>query len=390
MRNPRVTAFVLLLLLLVWALGEQVAAQEGDSAQTGVAPQITPSSQYPVLSHRPPPNSPKPLSKVTPEGRIQLDVVVTDAAGKAVPGLEPWDFKVLDDSQPRKILSFHSYDGITVKPDPPVEVILLLDVANLPFQQVSFVRQQVAKFLSQDGGQLVQPVTIILLTDTGMRIQPRPSTDGKALLSVLGQVKGNIGTMNPAMGAIGALQRFQLSVHQLAAIAENEARKPGRKLLVWVGPGWPVLDASTSVYSEKNQQRYFDAIVELSTKLREARMVLYSVAPANSTLDSGTRIFLYQDFLKPVKSAKQADTGNLALKVLVTQSGGRILGPDNDVTRQINSCITDANSFYRVSFDPPQAQHADEYHDLKVQVDKPGLTTRTDTGYYNQPQERPN
>jgi hypothetical protein len=95
--------------------------------------------------------------------------------------------------------------------------------------------------------------------------------------------------------------------------------------------------------------------------------------------------FLYQDFLKGVKTPRQADTANLTLKVLATQSGGRILGPDNDLAGQINRCIAEANSFYALSFDPPKADHANEYHDLKVEVGKPGLTARTNTGYYNQP-----
>jgi hypothetical protein len=38
-----------------------------------------------------------------------------------------------------------------------------------------------------------------------------------------------------------------------------------------------------------------------------------------------------------------------------------------------------------LSFDPPRADRANEYHDLKVQVGKPGLVARTSTGYYNQP-----
>jgi len=29
--------------------------------------------------------------------------------------------------------------------------------------------------------------------------------------------------------------------------------------------------------------------------------------------------------------------------------------------------------------------HADEYHNLKVQADRPGLTVRTNVGYYDQP-----
>ena len=67
----------------------------------------------------------------------------------------------------------------------------------------------------------------------------------------------------------------------------------------------------------------------------------------------------------------------------MSQTGGRILGPDNDLAGQINQCIADANAFYRLSFDPPRADHADEYHDLQVQVNQPGMMVRTNSGYYN-------
>ena len=339
-----------------------------------------------MLVKRSPARPPAPVSKVTAEGRIHLDVAVTDAADKPVPGLEPWDFKILDDNQPRKILTFRSFDGVTVKPDPPVEVILVLDILNLPFQQVSFTRAEVEEFLRQNGGHLVQPVSIFLLTDAGLRMQPRPSVDGNALVEIVSQIKGSISSINPAMGAGGDLMRFQRSAHQLANIAENEANRPGRKLLIWIGPGWPMLNGDNFLFSEKDQQRYFDGIVELSTKLREARMAVYSVSAAGPGLGVGdVHRFLYQDFLKGVKTPRQADTANLTLKVLATQSGGRILGPDNDLAGQINRCIAEANSFYALSFDSPKADHANEYHDLKVEVGKSGLTARTNTGYYNQP-----
>ena len=310
--------------------------------------------------------------------------MVSDPAGKPVPGLGPQDFKLLDNSQPAKILSFRSFDGVNVKPNPPVEVILLFDTVNLPPQQVAFTRQEIAKFLRQNSGHLAQPVSIMLLTEAGLRIQPRPSVDGNALVSVLDQIKGGVHTINSAMGASGDLQRFQLSLKQMATIAENEATRPGRKLLIWVGPGWPMLNSNSFSFSDKDQLHYFDAIVELSTKLREARMAVYSVSPQNVESD-GQRRFMYQDFLKGVPSPRKADTGNLALKVLSLNSGGRILGPDNNLAEQINTCITDANAFYAISFNPPHAGHADEYHDLKVQVAQPGVTARTTSGYYNQP-----
>jgi len=338
----------------------------------------------PTLQIRPAPKLPAPPSSVTPEGRIHLDVVVSDAEGKPAMELLPPDFTILDNDRPRRILSFRAYDGVSVKPDPPVEVILLVDTVNLPFQQTSFVRQEMTRFLRQNGGHLAQPVSIMLLSGTGLRVQPRPSLDGNALVTVVDQIKGTVHSITGAMGAEGEMERFQLSLRQITVIAENEAKKPGRKLLIWVGPGWPMMIGDSYMFDARNKLGYFKAIVELSTEMREARMALYSVAPANSG-DSGARDFLYKDFLKGVPVAAKADSGNLALKVLALQSGGRILGPDNDVAGQINSCIGDANAFYRLSFNPPAAEHADEYHDLKVVVDKPGLTVRTTSGYYAQP-----
>ena len=312
-------------------------------------------------------------------------MVVTDGAGRPVTGLQPWDFKLLDNNQPRKILSFSAFDSAAVKPDPPVEIILVIDTANLPFQQVAFVRGEIDGFLHQYGGKLRQPLSLILLTETNIKVQPRPSLDGNAIAKVASGINAHISTINPAMGGEGYLERFQVSVKQLSVIAENEAKKPGRKLLIWVGPGWPMLNRRSDSFSEREQRRWFNSIVELSNDLREARIVLYSVAPGDATVEAGRFTILYQKFLKSVQSAQQADPGNLALKVLVTHTGGQIMGPDNDLVSQINHCIEDANSFYRISFDPPVAQHNDEYHDLRVQVGRPGLTVRTNTGYYDEP-----
>ncbi len=350
------------------------------SAQQPLAAPTAP--EDPVLTHRPPP---KPKSLIIRDGKIHLDLIVADSAGNAVTGLQPWDFKLLDDNQPRKILSFSAFDSAAVKPDPPVEILLLIDTANLPFPQVAFVRREIDEFLRQNGGKLRQPLSLILLTETGIKVQPRPSLDGNAIAKVVSVISGHIRSINPAKGGEGYLERFQVSVKQLSAIAENEAKKPGRKLLIWVGPGWPLLNRPSDAFSDREQRRQFNSIVELSTRLREARIAIYSVAPVDTTADAGRFTILYQKFLKGVSSPREANAGNLALKVLVTQTGGRILGPDNDLVAQINQCIEDANSFYRISFDPPAAQYEDEYHDLRVQVGRPGLTVRTNTGYYNQP-----
>jgi len=338
----------------------------------------------PELSQRP---APKPQSLLIREGKIKLDVVVNDAAGKPVTGLEPWDFKILDNGQPRKLVSFRRFDGVYAKPEPPVEVVLVIDMLNLPFQQVAYVRTQVDAFLKQNGGQLKQPTSVALLTDAGLRVQPRPSTDGNAIASVVSGMKEHVSTINPAMGGEGWVERFQRSARAMDNIAQNELKKPGRKLVIWVGPGWPMLNRPSDGYTDKQQRRNFDSIVEMSAALREARITMYSVSPIIA-VQGGQNPMLYQRFLSPVKTPHDAEAGNLGLKVLVIQTGGKIMGPDNDVVTQINRCIDDANAFYRISFDPPAAEHADEYHDLKLVVDKPGTTVRTSTGYYDEPATR--
>ncbi len=343
----------------------------------------------PVLPKAASPSAPltpalTPRSTSTPEkekGPIYLDVVVTDKAGAPVSGLELKDFTLLDNNQPGKILSFQAFGGSTQKAAPPAEVILLIDTVNEPFQEVSITRQQIANFLLQNGGHLAAPVSVFVLTNQGVDAQNRPTYDGNGLAQDIRQLDNHLRTINRSAGFWGASERFQLSLQGFQNIAETEARKPGRKLLIWTGPGWPLFD-NPGIYSTfKEQQQYFDELVQLSTELREARISVYSVSLGQPNL----RTFLYQSFLKGVTKPAKMDLPNLGLKVFAVETGGRAIAPDNDMTAQIDRCVKDAGAYYTLSFDPPYADHVNEYHDLKVLVNNPALTARTNTGYYNQP-----
>jgi len=312
---------------------------------------------------------------------MKLDVVVTDKSGRPVSGLEARDFTLLDDNQPGRILSFRAVDGTVHKADPPVELILLIDTVNLPIFRVAVVRQEFEKFLRQNGGHLAQPASIFWFTSEGVNVRRLPSTDGNALVAELSRADSDALASSRSGRNYDDIQHLALSIQALTAIAQAEARKPGRKLLIWAGHGWPMLDNRRVDTSSKVQQNYFDSIVQLSTGLREARISLCSVSFA----EPGPSTLLYRDFLKGVKSPDKAVPSNLALRVIATQSGGRVLGPDNDLAGQIDGCAEDASAFYTLSFDPPRADRANEYHDLRVVVDKPGLVARTNTGYYNQP-----
>ena len=342
-------------------------------AQQNPAPAAAPAQPQAVA-----PSAPTPRIA---EGRIHLDIVVTDKAGARVSGLELKDFTLLDNNQPGKILSFQAFGGNLQKASPPVEVILLVDTVNEPFQQVSITRQQIANFLRRNGGHLAQPVSLFVLTNQDLDVQNLPTYDGNGLAGDIKNLDNQLRTITSSAGFWGASERFQLSLQMFKNIADNEAKTPGRKLLIWAGPGWPLFDTPRIQPTYKEQQQDFDALVQLSTRLREARVSVYSVSLGQPNL--GT--FLYQGFLKGVKTPAKMNLPNLGLKVFAVETGGRVVGPDNDMAAQIDRCVQDAGAYYTLSFDPPRANGANEYHDLKVVVDKPGLTARTNTGYYNQP-----
>jgi VWFA-related protein len=324
------------------------------------------------------------------QGLINLDVVVTDNSGKPISGLGPKDFSLLDNGQSQKILSFHAFDGISSKPDPPVGLILLIDTINMPFNLASYEREEVERFLRRNGGRLADPVSIVGLSDTGLWTLAEPSGDGNALAAEIAsdrpvfiRRRRDIGRIEEASDSLPAGDPAGLSVlKSLGDISTTERGKLGRKLLIWVGPGRGIGSAK-DFKGLQDRHVTFDTIYWFSTLLREARITLYSFTVGE--IDPETRSDPYMRFLNGVKSAQQASIKSLDRKVLAVESGGRVLGPGNDLVSQIDSCVEEADAFYTLSFDPSRADYPGEYHSLQVQVSEPGLTARTSTGYYDQP-----
>ena len=316
--------------------------------------------------------------------RISLDVVVTDKSGKPVAGLQQQDFTILDDKQPQPILSFRATGETTQATDPPLQAIFLIDAVNNGFQGVGLERQQLEKFLRQYRTQLPVPMSLVLLSDTSTQIQPAPTRDAKALADSLTSTQSGLRINGRSEGFYGAVDRFEISLRALNGLIAYEATQPGRKLLVWLSSGWPLLSGPNVQLTSKNQDFLFNTIVDLSRSLREARITLYSVDPLGMADAGSFRTFYYQAFLKGVRSANDTQDGNLGLQVLAAQSGGQVITSTNDVARSVAICLADAKAYYTLSFDSARADHPNEYHSLEVRVDKPNVKARTRMGYYAQ------
>lgn len=329
----------------------------------------------------------KPLIKRDPEALereqaakrlITLNVIVDGEGGVPVAGLRQQDFTVLDDGQSQPILSFRKIERATAPS--PDEVILVLDTINASFRNVQLQREGVVRYLRRDGGKLLNPTSIVFLTDRDVTVD-QPSLDGAALAADVDKLPGVQRVFGLASGANGEVDRVKKSTVDLTQLAVYEATRPGRKLLVWMGPGWPLLSRRSSI-TERDLKGYFDTIVDLNARLRQANTTLYSVAPLDLSEATSGRTFLYQAYLKGVANVSEADSPNLSVQVLASQSGGQVFNLNGDLAGQIAHCVDDSAVYYELSFNPPAASDKVQLHVLDVRVGEAGLKARTRTVYY--------
>jgi VWFA-related protein len=345
------------------------------SAMSMAAQQSPP--DHPTLSHRPAPGS--------EDDKITLDVLVTDEAGRPVAGLERKDFTLLDNKKQRPILSFQAVDGTSGagKGEPPVEVILLVDVTNTDLRVVGYERYQIENFLRRYGGKLTHPTSLMVFNEQGVKGQLQSTLDGNLLADELNRAETTVHSI-PLTTEFDT-QRLTLSLDALQLISQVTDKRPGRTILIWIGEYWPMLESSRYQFTRREYQGQFDWVVNTTRELREERITLYCIYPIDPGTTDEIPIRHYRSFLKGVPSVNQVQPGDLALPVLAIHSGGRALDAPGDLGDQIASCIAEAKSYYTLTFDPGNAKHVDEYHELAVRVDKAQLKARTSTGYYAEP-----
>ena len=313
-------------------------------------------------------------------GRIYLDVVVTAKSGPPITGLQQKDFMVLDNKTPQTIDTFEALGGSQA----PIEIVVVVDEVNADFRIVGFEKDQIAKFLGADGGHLAFPTALSFFSDAGVEIQPDFSKDGAALTSSLDEHTAALRTVRRSAGFYGAAERYQLSLKALEMLVMHEAPRPGRKIIVWISPGWPLLSGPNVDLTSKQQERIFGNIVNLSDQMRTAHTTLYSIDPLG-VADIGVRTSYYKEFVKGVSEPRQVQAGNLGLQVLATQTGGLALNAANDLTAQLEQCVADGQAYYEISFDPPLSDKVNEYHHVEIRLADKKLTARARQGYYAQP-----
>ena len=320
------------------------------------------------------------------EGLIHLDVSVMNRQGEPVSGLSADKFTLIDNGVPQKLLSFRESGQATDENEKLTELVLLLDRLNLTPDQFESVKSDVIQFLKGNGGRLAQPVSVYWLSREGLRASINPTVNGNQLAAEVARnyAPRVIWRLNPPSSpdVTAVSDRYVLweqSLRVLYSAAIERRDKPGRKALVWLGFGWPAI-----MDHPAQKDKDFYTLIEILTRLRESRLAVIQIPIWH---DPQVYQFKYTNYIDGVRSPSvlEKSAPHFALPVLGYQSGGIVLNETGDVVRDIERCTRVASSFYTLSFDPPPTAQADEYHQIEVALEPPGLMARTVAGYYDQP-----
>ena len=340
--------------------------------------------------------------------RILLNVQATDPSGHAVPGLRAQDFSLQINHQPQTITSFHAVQdgGATAH----AHAFFVIDMLNNSARDLANVRKALEE-LTGSTRLLPLPTSVVVLTDKGMEVSGT-SQNPEEIASGVERVTRNFHFRdctedwnNAAVGRPNILspdevarlqttdrisnclnEKYQRSLTALLHFAHYQRDVSGRAILIWIGPGWPILSGPEFTrYTPAMRQSYFENLVQVSTQLSEGQVTLDAVSWPSSLPVGKLSPSDLEALMSEVSTASEADARSVAMPVLAHVSGGQVYMHGKNLTPELAACLADANSYYVLGFDSVPSAAADEFRTIEVTVDKPGVTVRTNTEYYAQP-----
>jgi VWFA-related protein len=347
---------------------------------------------------------------------VEVDVVVRSKDSPAT-GLSKEDFTLLDNGKPQEISVFSIKGaessiptaglppgaGQAPAPLPPgtysnrssrdreetkTATVLLIDQRNTPRNDQIYAIQRVAKFLAsfppgnriavytfgRDGLRPLQD-----LTDNAELLRAAASTlqqkDPGALCDGLeGRAAENCTRQE-------IFARVMDTKRALKAVARHLAQVPGRKNLIWVTASLPIAGKDFDFSSDMQ---------EAAHALNESNLALYAV-DARGLIGalSGTTAIANAESRGNPQAAQMAarkltvgPSGIETMNLLAGYTGGEVYFNNNGIEDSIQSAVADGEFSYALGFYPEAAPDG-LWHNLKVEVARPGVSVRYRKNYFS-------
>ena len=313
---------------------------------------------------------------------VQIDAIVTDAAGNQVTGLKEEDFEIREAGKPRDIITFAGVDipvptdgetGIGVESDmvtnghPPGRTYLIaLDEvgADRALRARNFLRQ----FIERNFGP--SDVAAVTLTGRGLTSSAQDFTNNKKLiLQAIDKYSGGFSEFDDKPLSSSDSRQLGSSLRRLT---EFLATMPGRKVMLYIGEGLGGLDpyqatAYKGTSLTPGELDFHEAIAAAT----RGNVTIYPIDPRGLTTDT--------------TAAESFDTSNLDaradLAAIADVTGGFSLTGSNNFPAAFARLVRENSAYYTLGFSSEYDRRDGRFVPVVVTTKRPDLKVRARSGY---------
>ena len=375
---------------------------------------------------------PPPSFRETVEVRVMdLDVVVTDSKGNPVGDLGRDDFKIRVDKQPVPIDYFtrvqegtiHAPDLATASPDRvlaeyqkgqdayvPRHFLIYIDIGHLSpgtrTRGIEALKDLVTRLGPSDSARIV-------LFDRRGKEMTQWTGSKDALFSALSRVESSGVGMSRLQNEMQTLRLIDSSNSRSSrafaarSFAEQERIEirnlltdmnaeiatltplPGKKAFLFVSggfetqPGYSVTQYALGRFTLQalDTQSMQPLLESLVRRANASDITFYTVDARGLTSEGGDAsndepLSQRQGIAFLARQESQA-----GMQTMAQQTGGLALVNSNDLARGLSRIYQDSSTYYSIGVNLSKLPVAAGYHDVKVDVSRPGVTVRTRRGF---------
>jgi VWFA-related protein len=364
---------------------------------------------------------------------VQIDATVTDKKGEHVDDLTEDDFELAVDGKKQNITYFRliklpepkgpaaapaakAPTPVTTPPPSPMKTIapeqvvrtiaFVVDDLGLSFESTNYARGAIKKFIDEQ----MQEGDLVAIIRTGRDLGAlrQFTSDKRVLYAAVEKLTWNPYSrdMIPRFGSAGddaspqeaqdAQERFEdfretvFSTGTLSAlnfVVRGLRELPGRKSAILISDGLRLFGRN----HDNNQ--VLDQVRRLADLANRSNVVIYSLdAKGLLTLtptaaDNPGRMNGPQFAARMSQMSQQNFDSQEGLVYLARETGGFAVLNNNDINKGVGRVLKDQQSYYLIGFDPENEKFDQKYHSIKLKTRRPGLQTRTRSGFIGFPDD---
>ena len=369
---------------------------------------------------------PPPLTFRVEVNYVEVDAVVTDAQGNAVPDLTLADFEVLEDGRPQKVTAFSQvtipiergerplFASGPIEPDVQTNegadgrlYLIVLDDLHTSFTNTVRVKAALRQFFErsfgtndlaavvytsgrgQDGQDFTSNPRLLLAAIDKFIGRNLPSAtaerfSGTGRACAPASISGTriSATLDPCEAERGFNARTAMS--SIRRLADFMAGVRGRRkamLLISEGISYDVND----VFNNRSANIVLDETRDAIAAATRGNVAIYAIDPRGlAGVDTGDIGSIPEDMRNesPVRGLlSELQLSQTSLRTISAETGGFAALNRNDFSDAFARIVRENSSYYVLGYYPANERRDGRFRKLEVRVKRPGLQVRSRRGY---------